>query len=421
MRRWLVLGFAFAACVSNAFEDGQFACDESGECPPGLFCAEDRMCRSRPIEAGRDTGTDATPDVQHEASDTCASMTARSDHVDRAPRALALEGDLYAGGSAKSPSGGGSLAWIARFDPCTLTLVKETTFQVSNRFTSEVTALAVRDGALWVAGNAFEADGADAYEAFVARVDLELADPIVPVSLPRDRPSAIEHAVFAADGVFWFGGSSLGLGWAMREPADGGCEVRTASVGSRVAGFAPFPTGGSVYAAVRESGAAAPGIVAIDERCVAAAPIADLAGREPVHMTWGNGKLYVVGSYRDGSADRVAYLAEVDPNTGAWTRTTTNNAGTDAFRRVATDGDALYVGAIVGEDPQLHAYALPLTEGAKPAWTAASIFGARSTLFVYDIRSTPHGSKGVFVAGAPGANGGTGGVILRCDKSGTCN
>ncbi|MCX5740943.1 MAG: hypothetical protein NT062_00425 [Proteobacteria bacterium] len=50
------IGFPSLGCFSPSFEEGRISCGPNGECPPGLSCAADRVCRSTsmPIDAAVD-------------------------------------------------------------------------------------------------------------------------------------------------------------------------------------------------------------------------------------------------------------------------------------------------------------------------------------------------------------------------------
>ncbi len=89
----LALTLLLASCSRPTIPEGRFACDTNADCPPGLTCADDGLCRrSEPRDSGidgdaGDARTDSSADARDDARDSdvtpdVVEMDAREDATD---------------------------------------------------------------------------------------------------------------------------------------------------------------------------------------------------------------------------------------------------------------------------------------------------------------------------------------------------
>jgi hypothetical protein len=263
----------------------------------------------------------------------------------------------------------------------------------------------------------------EAESGFVAHIDLAL-NGAVPGVFAGSGFSDLSRVAEAPDGHVWavgsqqiFAGPSTQHGWVV-VPGDTGCSE---TLGQAATGVGVLPNGHAVIALQTDAGST---MVAELAGCSVsrsgAVPLPKVGG--PSDLTVRGGRVYVVGAMGGPNANDEGYVAAVDIDSGAWVVAAPYDPSQalDVVSRVDADDVSLFAGAqpdagFTGSLPVVARYALPLHDGAKPAWTGVP-FGS-DVLLLADLKVSP-AEDAIYVVGW--VPGGTGGDVARCRKTTGC-
>lgn len=426
-----IAALAIEACVDEAFLPGQFACDPRGkaECPPGLLCAADGVCRSSQIAIRDASVEDAPPaaDVVVDAppsGDACAVATWTTSPAGRAPSALAFgpEGRLFVGGTA------GDAGWVAEMDPCDGGVVRESTFDTpSDGFKPDVQDMLVTDDEVVVTGTS----GGAVTGIFVRFAKTNLTQKELR-SFPGTGIVGLDRIARLVDGSYVLGGAREIFagdqnGWIIRIGAGGGGSCNT-TAGTGVVGL--LPSGADAIVFTNPASETGVDYQTLGDKCelgpVQSASFGGVLGGVSF-VTGTPAAPYVVGAYGPKAAAggfEYGLVAKIVGPTLELAAPYDPNPGKADYAQIAlVDGDKLFVGALQnaslsGGTPTLLRYALPLGSSAKPNLTTG-VFGARLPIFKGMKTSPTAADDGLYVAGPIPGNRADG-VVTRCSRTSGC-
>lgn len=246
-----------------------------------------------------------------------------------------------------------------------------------------------------------------------------------------DLPAgAAPHALATSpNGVWVAGGSTASIAWlAHVVPGAGSCTLELPGQGQALA-VGALDDGAVV--AIDRLGAL--GVVRVDSASCTPpacscpigmqadpAPVSGAAIASPHAIAVEGRTAFVAGHTQVGTAQTLGFVAAIDADSGAVGATTTWDVGpgNDGFFAVTAGSGQLVVGGIAGAGTitdlsaghgVIAAYALPLTDGADPAWSAAKM----QLNWVESVAGHPE--LGVFALGPADT---AGSVALHCDADG---
>jgi hypothetical protein len=392
--------------------------------------ATEASAESGSTAADADTGSDTTQPSTTTGLDCPTTWRTDVPGVLVEEAALGPDGRLFVVGNDATTG-----AVLLGFDRCTGEPTDEIDANLPAATSTGVYEIAVEDGAIHVAGAvATDMDPGQGYFARFEGMPLTtvFAEPLHG-TIARDE---IADITLDGTGRIWLAGTTQtdigpATGWMVKSEPDG-----------NACGF-PWGMEGSGYgrAVVRNAGGVRALMITPQEEivvvtwdeddCVCSCAPASESSPIAVGTAMSgvgsaaviDGQIYVAGwaADVDDPEDLYATLTWLDADGGFVDAYRDNaTAADDGSLVLVSDGERVFVGGLDGwtggafenATARLDALAVPLPNGAAPQWS-----GAPANLdFIVGLAVEAGDDGGLFVSG----NGGGQGVIVRCDKSGSC-